>query len=248
MPRKPIDYSNTHFYKIVCKDTSIKDCYIGHTTDFNRRKSEHKKNCYMENDKHYNMKLYKCIRDNGGWENWEMVLIKAEACENTLDAKKKEREYIEQLKPSLNICVPTRTGQEYYNDNHEKLLDYRKKYYIENKPRIVESNKAYNEHHKEYLQERHKQYREEHKEEKKIIDKKYYEEHKDEICERIRQQRKDDPDKFKERDKQLYHKKKLKRQRPYECVCGVICKFSSRLSHFQSLKHQQFINQNNPQE
>ena len=42
MPRKPIDYTNTHFYRIVCKDTSINDCYIGHTTDFKRRKSEHK--------------------------------------------------------------------------------------------------------------------------------------------------------------------------------------------------------------
>ena len=71
--------------------------------------------------------------------------------------------------------------------------------------------------------------------------------HRDEICERIRQQRKDDPEKFKERDKQAYPKKKIMRQRPYECECGVVCKFSSRLSHFQSQKHQQFINQNNPQ-
>ena len=251
MPRKPIDYSNTHFYKIVCKDTSIKECYIGHTTDFNRRKSEHKKHCYMENDKHYNLKLYKFIRENGGWENWEMVSIKAEGCENTLDAKRKEREYIEQIHPSLNLNIPSRTNQEYYNDNHGKILEYGKKYYIDNKPRIDERNKAYNEKYKEYFQAKHKQYREENKEEKKITDKEYYEKHKDEICERIRQQRKDDPEKFKERDKQAYQRKKSMRQRPYECVCGVICKFSSRLSHFQSLKHQQYIQssqQDNPQE
>ena len=33
MPSKPMDYSKTRFYKIVCKDLNIKDCYVGHTTD-----------------------------------------------------------------------------------------------------------------------------------------------------------------------------------------------------------------------
>ena len=32
MPRKEIDYTKTNFYKIVCKDLSVKDCYVGHTT------------------------------------------------------------------------------------------------------------------------------------------------------------------------------------------------------------------------
>ena len=45
MPRKPIDYSKTHFYKIVCKDTSITDCYVGHTTDFTKRQWQHKNSC-----------------------------------------------------------------------------------------------------------------------------------------------------------------------------------------------------------
>ena len=45
MPRKPIDYRHTHFYKIVCKDLNIKDCYVGHTTDFTKRKYQHKTAC-----------------------------------------------------------------------------------------------------------------------------------------------------------------------------------------------------------
>ena len=40
MPKKPIDYSKTHFCKIVCNDTNIKPCYVGHTTDFKRRNYE----------------------------------------------------------------------------------------------------------------------------------------------------------------------------------------------------------------
>ena len=32
MPKKEIDYSNTIIYRIVCKDTNITECYVGHTT------------------------------------------------------------------------------------------------------------------------------------------------------------------------------------------------------------------------
>jgi predicted GIY-YIG superfamily endonuclease len=42
MPRTPINYENTVFYKIVCKDLNLNYCYVGHTTDFIRRKTAHK--------------------------------------------------------------------------------------------------------------------------------------------------------------------------------------------------------------
>ena len=58
MPRKPIDYSNTHFYKIVCKDLNVKELYIGHTTNFKNRKLDHKKNCLNPNSKKYNFPVY----------------------------------------------------------------------------------------------------------------------------------------------------------------------------------------------
>ena len=38
MPQKPIDYSKTIIYRIVCKDINIKECYVGSTTDFKGRK------------------------------------------------------------------------------------------------------------------------------------------------------------------------------------------------------------------
>jgi predicted GIY-YIG superfamily endonuclease len=66
MPRLPINYTNTHFYKIVCKDTSITDCYVGHTTDFKSRKTKHKHCCMNENNKKYYIYVYKFMRDNGG--------------------------------------------------------------------------------------------------------------------------------------------------------------------------------------
>ena len=51
MPKVAMDYSKTHFYKIVCKDLSIKDCYVGHTTNLMKRKHHHKNLCINPNKK-----------------------------------------------------------------------------------------------------------------------------------------------------------------------------------------------------
>ena len=37
MPRKPVNYDNTHFYKIVCEDLTVSESYVGHMTDFTKR-------------------------------------------------------------------------------------------------------------------------------------------------------------------------------------------------------------------
>jgi predicted GIY-YIG superfamily endonuclease len=62
MPRTPINYQNTVIYKIVCNDLNIKDLYVGHTTDFTKRKCCHKTRCGNINGKHYNYKVYDYIR------------------------------------------------------------------------------------------------------------------------------------------------------------------------------------------
>jgi len=46
-----VNYEKSTIYKIVCKDVNIKDCYVGSTTNFNRRKQEHKYNCNNVNSK-----------------------------------------------------------------------------------------------------------------------------------------------------------------------------------------------------
>ena len=42
MPRKEINYSKTIFYRLVCNDVNISECYVGHTTNFIKRKQLHK--------------------------------------------------------------------------------------------------------------------------------------------------------------------------------------------------------------
>lgn len=49
MPKNQMDYSQTIIYKICCKDVSVTDIYIGHTTNFIQRKHNHKKCCCNEN-------------------------------------------------------------------------------------------------------------------------------------------------------------------------------------------------------
>ena len=68
-----VNYSKTVIYKIICNDNYIKDVYVGHTVDLTRRRYEHKCSCINEKRKSYNYKLYKFIRENGGWNNWTMI-------------------------------------------------------------------------------------------------------------------------------------------------------------------------------
>ena len=51
MPRQDINYDNTYFYKIVCKDLNRQDLYVGHTTNFRIRKNGHKTACNNPNAK-----------------------------------------------------------------------------------------------------------------------------------------------------------------------------------------------------
>ena len=89
MPYKNIDYNNTIIYKLVCNDVNIPDCYVGHTTDFIRRKQLHKSCCNNINCKSYNLNVYKFITGNGGWDNWSMIVIEQYKCNNNLEAQKR---------------------------------------------------------------------------------------------------------------------------------------------------------------
>ena len=106
MPIDVIDYSNTVFYKIYCKDTTIKDLYVGHTTNFVQRKYAHKRSCIKETNANHHLKVYKCIREHGGWDNWKMDIIGFQDCCDHYEARKKEQNYFETLHATLNSIEP----------------------------------------------------------------------------------------------------------------------------------------------
>ena len=110
MPRIA-DYSTTVIYKITCNDPNIIDKYVGHTTDLVRRRQEHKTNTCNENSPYHNIKLYKFIRDNGGWDNWKMEVVTFYNCGNLIEARQKEQEHYIELNASLNSMEPLTTKQ-----------------------------------------------------------------------------------------------------------------------------------------
>ena len=150
MPKNNINYSNTIIYKIVCNDLNIKDLYIGSTTDFYNRKSNHKSNCNSENCKNYNFNVYKFIRSTGGWDNWSMIEIEKYPCNDSLEVRARERFWCEQLNATLNSNKPYITESEikeyfteYFKNNKEYLTEYQNKYYQNNKNYFTGYNAEY---------------------------------------------------------------------------------------------------------
>jgi hypothetical protein len=141
MPAKEIDYSTTIIYKIVCNDLTITDLYVGSTTNFRMRKHTHKDSYMNENKRHYNTKIYKIIRENGGWDNWSMVQIEEYPCANGNEARTRERYWYEQLNATLNCRFPIRDKKEHYIANRDRILEQKKEYRELNATRISEYHK-----------------------------------------------------------------------------------------------------------
>lgn len=177
MPKLLIDYSKTIMYKIVCKDLSITDVYIGHTTDFIKRKHNHKASCNNENSKSYHYKLYQFIRDNGNWNNFDMIEIEKYPCNDGNEAGSRERYWYEELNATLNKCIPCRNMKQYYQDNKDKIIDNQKGYYQNNREKIIDQKKEYYENNKDKFKNYQKDYYKDNKENYKI----YYRCNKDKL-------------------------------------------------------------------
>lgn len=210
------NYNNNVIYKIYCKNETIKDIYIGHTTCFLQRYRLHKSNCNVESSKGYNYKIYKIIRENGGWDNWDMIIIEKYPCENVEQARERERYWIEKESATMNIAIPNRSKKEYsqiYNIvNKEKISEKAKIYrennkdnikmYIEaNKEKISFQKKDWYEENKEQILEKAKQNYEQNKEHKLAYQKQYTEENKEHVKEKQKEWREANKEKISEQKK-----------------------------------------------
>ena len=158
-------YENSVIYKLVHKnDQDNENIYVGSTTNFRGRKVKHREKYYDKNAKEYNYKVYQFIRENGGWDEWEMVAVETYPCESKKELEIRERFHIETLKSKLNQIIPTRTHKEWREDNKEHIKEKKKKEYEDNKEHIKErSLKNYYAKHEEN-KEKNKQYRENNRE------------------------------------------------------------------------------------
>jgi len=133
MPKKEIDYSKCVIYKIQHKDNNDL-LYVGHTTNFTKRKYEHKYNVNNQKGKEYNHKVYQMIRENGGWLDFNMVVVKDFPCENNRQAEAEEDRIMREMKATMNERRAFHSQKEYYQDNKEHFREY----YDKNKEKIQE--------------------------------------------------------------------------------------------------------------
>ena len=200
MPLNEIDYSKTMFYRLVCKDLEVSDFYIGHTTDFKSRKNKHRKNCKNPNNPNFNAYLYRVIRENCDIENWDMVLIETLKCENRLEALKRERELIEQMKPTLNQLRPYRT--------EEELIEHR-----------IRQN------------ERKRQDRKENPEKYREIDRVKYLNRRERVLQRASEYYQENKDRINKHEKEHI-----------TCECGAVITRAGKSQHVKTKKHQDYMN------
>jgi hypothetical protein len=210
MPKKEVDYSKTVIYKIVCNDLTIIELYVGTTTNFIKRKNQHKTACngkYKQSE----FKVYKTIRDNGGWDNWSMIQIEEYPCANGNEARARERHFYEQLNATLNMQKPALTEEEienYHSIVHQKQLKLHPNLHQKKFQRSLEL-------HTNFCQ---KQYQ------------RQLEMHPDTASKNYQRRLELYPD-LKERKKQDRH----------ICECGSNIRRSDKSTHDKSLKHQNYI-------
>ena len=152
MPKLPIDHANTIIYKLVKNDDyENANIYIGSTTDYIRRKNKHKSDCNCVTSKGYNDKKYQYIRENGGWEEWNMIEVEKFPCNDKREAEAREEYWRCHFNSQLNTKRAYRTVEQrkqydieyqkiYYENNKDKKLEQQKKYYNNKKNKTDSSS------------------------------------------------------------------------------------------------------------
>jgi len=222
MPKYNIDYNKSIIYKIEHLENP-ELLYVGSSTNFIKRKQQHKLCCNDENNIKYNTKVYKMIRENGGWDQFKIIIIKEYPCDSKINLLIEEDRIMKELKANLN------SQRAYISIEEEKLQkkELDKQYRINNLEKIKQYEKKYYEDHKQQHNEYSKQYRKENEEQLK----QYYNGNKE---------------KAKEYSKQNYQENKedinKKRLSKIKCECGCEITHCSKSRHMKSRKHINMLN------
>ena len=128
-----VNYQQGKIYKLINNESS-EILYVGSTCDtLPKRLGGHKKT----SKRYPNRKVYKNIMEIGGWDNVKIVLIEKYPCDEKIDLLKRERYWIENCN-SFNVEIPSRSDEEYRNDNKEKIKQRSRQYRLQNKEKIKE--------------------------------------------------------------------------------------------------------------
>ena len=190
-------------YEISCLDTNITDIYIGSTTNFRVRKSNHKMCCNNINSKQYNQHIYNIIRENGGWNNWNMHPIEQIDYETIIECRIREQYWIDLKKSKLNMVKAYISEEQMkaqqadyrdankdkikaqnavYNDaNKDKMKAYKAEYNDVNRNKIKARYAVYNDANKDKIKAHKAEYRDANRDKIKAYNAEYNDANKDKI-------------------------------------------------------------------
>ena len=152
-------YKRGKIYTIRCRDDDSL-VYVGSTIQpLAKRIGGHRK------DKECS--LYQFV--DGDWSNWYIELYEEFPCDNKEQLEKKEGEVIREI-ATINKYIAGRDLKQYFQDNHDELLEKRKQYQQNNRDKIAEQMKQYRQNNRDNILEQKKQYYQENRE--KIAEKK----------------------------------------------------------------------------
>ena len=126
-----------------------------------------------------------------GRNNYYIELIEDYPCENTYQLRKREGELFRELKPPLNINIPSRTNKEYRQEEARKVKAAKAisdaKYREKNYETIKQKKHEYNQKNKEQIKIKKKAYREANAEQLKQKKKEYIERNAEQIKQKKRE-------------------------------------------------------------
>lgn len=156
------NYKNGKIYKIEpIEGGEEEDIYIGSTcSEFLNQRLNHHYNDYKSYKKDKNSFVSSYILfDKYGFDNCNIILLETVEANTKNELLERESYYIKTLK-CINKKIPLRTQKEWYDDNKDKIIKYRK----DNKDKIKEYHKENYDNNKEKRKEEARQYRKNNKE------------------------------------------------------------------------------------
>jgi len=123
-------------YKIF-NDNFPEMFYFGSTENFDNRKYTHKSACNNPTASNHNLKIYRFIRDNGGWNDWQMKPV-AKLPEGTTKLEATIQEEQMRVEFDAKLC-----SNRAHRSNDQRLADHR------------QFNAVYRERHHEKLNEKY---------------------------------------------------------------------------------------------
>jgi len=240
---KPNKYHNGKIYTIRCRDDDSL-IYVGSSClPLHKRFYIHKQK--MKEEKQQKRLIY--IKMNElGMDKFYIELYELYKCDTKEELVKREGEVIRQV-GTLNKNIAGRTDKQYYNDNIEKLKQYRE----DNKEKIAEQRKKYWKDNKDKITKYKQAYYEvpENQKNKKLYDKDYANKNK----EKLTAYKKEYYKKYNQIP-QIKEKNKLKKQtqeikdyykEKIMCECGCSIRRGDISKHNKTKKHYKLLNQFN---